>query len=183
MDEECTLKSATLTRMKHVYSLAEDFTAKCRDKSEVVMKSFDISGSELALNLGHTAIFKGLLCSASRRELYGVCYTAFYKFYQDLAVLDKETLFLRDECRGLAHTFHQQHVKYGYSLPELSEVELEVKLDGLMRIFVTEDPMFIDMFHGHPPKALVKAARDYELSLELYLSLDDLGEFLWNNIE
>jgi hypothetical protein len=79
--------------------------------------------------------------------------------------------------------FQQQHREYGYSLPETSHVNMEISLNSLMQIFLSEDPMFIDMFHGEPPQPLVKAARDYQLSLEMNLSLNDLAEFLWNNIE
>ena len=181
--ENSTFKSSTLTRMKNVYSLAEDFTISRRDEAERVMKTYDISGSELALNLGHSAIFERLRSATSRKQLLRVCYTGFLKLHQDLTVLNKGHFFLRDECGGLANMFQQQHREYGYSLPETSHVNMETNLNNLMQIFLSEDPIFIDMFHGKPPKPLVKAARDYQLSLEMNLSLNDLAEFLWNNIE
>ena len=177
-----TLRKNTLSRMSHVRRMAEDFTESCQDKAKTVMRSFDISGSELALNFGHSCIFKGLLSPNSQNDLLNVCYAAFFKLYQDLTILNHgRESFLVNECIGLVNTFHQAHLNHGHSLPALSEDNMEEKLNALMEEFINEDPLFIDMFDGNPPEPLVKAARNYELSFEINLSLNDLEQFLANN--
>ena len=179
-----TLKRFTLIRMKNVSKMTERFTENCQDAAEEIMKDYDIPGSELALNFGHGSIFAGLRTPNSPKELLNVCYTAFFNLFQNLNVLTRgRASFLRDECLGLVHTFHEDHVSRGYALPELSEDDMKDKLDALVEVFVNEDPLFVDMFRGNPPKPLMNAARNYELSSEIDRSLGDLQIFLANNDE
>ena len=179
-----TLTYDILWRMKQFCEAAENFTANWRHKSEEKMKIYGISGRELALNLGRGDIFEGLAVdSASRKELLSNCYVAFVEYYQDLDVFKPGCLNLRHQCLELINTFHYQQLKNGYTPPDLSTVNMEEKLNVLMNIFVSKDPLFVQMFHGNPPKSLVTAARDYELSAELRTSLNDLLDFLSNNHE
>lgn len=185
MEHSFTLKSVTLSLMKHVYNRSDDFTSSCVQKSMGVLETYDISCSDLAISLGNSSIFKGLISSASRKEFLAACYKAFYRLNQNLGVFTPQPFLLRDECLQLVKTFDQEAEKYHYTLPDLglSEESFKSKVNKMVREFVTEDSYFQARFGGHPPQTLVTALRDYELGFEINFSLDDLAEYLWNNIE
>lgn len=159
--------------MQTVYKFVKEFASNHERRNQEKLLEFRIHVDELPINIGQSTIFEQLLnFTGTHAGFLALIFDKFVHLLKCLDIVDKKLSHARTEVLRLI-----QDISVELKRVQETDDSLEKTLDKLVETFV-RDPQFMCYFDGPWRATKVLALRNYELSREIGVSLDDLYTFI-----